>query len=504
MTSWRSGRNVHRRIGGRNPAEQLFGELCQADRMTVPSTGGLILLIGVWLFFCSPRHLYALMIIAIPFSATAVVNVAAGGEEKGVAAWMFLGGLWILREVISTDPLWHKIGWFSSRRTRGALLAFGVAVIASLCVPLVLNGTAWVPNPVVANSGMIPLRFGPYNLTQTGYLFFGVLLAIFIAAECHHSSRIYYTMKLYIASCTFAAVWGLFEFWCGLTGYAYPAYLFNTSADASALGYKQALALNFDKLGRVSSVALEPSVLAEELLIALVVLLVSSRLRRHILPKKWGLISITLILCVLFVSTSSTAYVGILIAFFLAAVVLSSLGKPSKIYFLAGAGILLAAVIAVSTIPLVRQAAELMIFNKLDVGSGFERFHSVILAAQDFMRFPILGTGWHAVTSWDLAFLLLANTGIVGFTAFFHFVIPVVRGLWTSARARKPAAVALLPTILLTLILAEVAGLTYAAGYVWLVFGLSAGALAASQTEELKLHSSSIKTYLDQQYLITL
>lgn len=435
------------------------------------------------------------MIVAIPFSATAVVNVhAGGGEEKGVAAWMFLGALWILREAVSGSPPWHSSGWFSSRRARLSLVAFAGAVSASLCVPLILNGTSWVPDPSVASRDMVPLKFGSYNLTQTGYLLFGILIAIFVAAESHQLSRVRHAARLYVASCTFAALWGLFELWCNLYGHTYPAYLFNTSADASALGYKQALAIGLSGLGRVSSVALEPSVLAEELLIALVLLLVCFKLRRSILSKKWDRIAVVLILSALFVSTSTTAYVGILMAFFLVAVVLSFSGKSSKTYFMAGAGILITGVIVVATAPLVRDVAELMIFGKLDVGSGFERLHSVVLAAQDFSTYPILGAGWHAVTSWDLVFLLLANTGIVGFTAFFYFVIPVVRGLWTSARARKPAAVALLPTILLTLILAEVAGLTYAAGHVWLVFGLSAGALAASQTEEPKLHSSSIKT----------
>jgi hypothetical protein len=41
----------------------------------------------------------------------------------------------------------------------------------------------------------------------------------------------------------------------------------------------------------------------------------------------------------------------------------------------------------------------------------------------------------------------------------------------------------LLPTIGLMIVLAEAAGLSYAAGHVWLVFGLAAGALVAVQSE---------------------
>lgn len=449
--------------------------------MHFPLTGVLILIIGLWFFFFSPKLLYASMIVAIPFSATVIVNLGSGEAAKGFAAWLFLAGLWVIRESLSGTPPWHRRGWFTTRQARCALLAFLAAVLLSLCVPLVLNGTSWVPTVTPPTSQTVPLQVSLYDVTQIAYLLFGVVLAIFVAAENCQPSRLLYTMRLYVGSCVFAAAWGLFEFGCNLTSHAYPVYLFNTDADISSLGYKEALTLGAAKLGRISSVALEPSVLGEELLVALVVLLVGRRLKQPILSKKWDLIAIVSLLAALLVTTSTTAYIGLLITLLIAAFSLSRAGRPAKGYYAIFATMVATGVLVVLAVPLVRQLMNLMILEKLHTGSGAGRLHSVIVAAHDFLKYPILGTGWHTVNSWDLVFLLLANTGIVGLLAFASFLLPVLRGLWNSAVSAKPTTVAALSAVLLIVILSEAAGLTYAAGYVWLILGLGAGAAASKE-----------------------
>jgi hypothetical protein len=451
--------------------------------MTFPITGVPILIMGVCFFFFSPRLLYAAMIISIPFSATAVANVGSGDGEKGVAAWLFLGALWVFRETISGLSPWRTPGWFSTRHARYGLLAFLGAVVASLSVPLFLNGTAWVPEQFLLSNETIPLRFGMYNVTQTAYLAFGVLLAIFAAAENCQSSRLFYTLKLYVGSCAFAAAWGLFELWCDLTGHAYPAYIFNNNAGESALGYMEVLNLAEGTLTRISSVALEPSVLAQELLLAFVILLICLGLRRPLLGKKWDYAVLVLIATTLLASTSSTAYSGILAAMVVAAVALSRAGRPWRPYVLIAGAAVGAGALVTATVPLVGQIVDMMLLNKFEAGSGLERLSSIGLAAQDFMRYPFLGTGWHNVNCTDLVFLILGNTGLVGLIAFGSFLLPVLRGLWVTAGEEKLAGVVLLSAVALMVLLAEAAGLTYAAGYVWLVFGLGAGAVIAARGE---------------------
>ncbi len=451
--------------------------------MTVPVTGALIILLGLWFFVFSPRLLYAAMIISIPFSATAVANVGSGDGEKGVAAWLFLGALWVFRETISGLSPWHTPGWFSTRRARYGLLAFLGAVIASLSVPLLLNGTAWVPESFLLSSEIIPLRFGMYNLTQTAYLAFGVLLAILTAAENSHSSRLFYTLKLYVGSCAFAAAWGLFQLWCDLSGHAYPSSIFNTNAGGSALGYMEVVTLAEGSLTRISSVALEPSVLAQELLLAFVVLLVCIGLGRPLLGRKWDYAVAALIAATLLASTSSTAYSGLVAAIVVAAIALSRAGKPWKRYMILGGTAVAVGALVTIMVPLAGQIVDLMLLSKFEAGSGLERIYSTGLAAQDFMRYPLFGAGWHNVNCSDLLFLILGNTGLVGLIAFSSFLLPVLRGLWRNAREGKPAGIVLLAGFALMVLLAEAAGLTYAAGYIWLVFGLGAGAVVAARGE---------------------
>ncbi len=451
--------------------------------MTIPITGGLIAILGICFFLFAPKHLYAAMIVSIPFSATAVANVGSGDNEKGVAAWLFLGGLWVLRQIVSGLPPWHTTGWFHSRHARYGLLAFVGAVLASLSVPLFLNGTAWVPDPLLVSNETIPLRFGMYNLTQTAYLAFGVLLAVFVAAENCRSTRLFYTLKLYVGSCAFAAAWGLFELWCDVSGQPYPAYIFNTNAGKSAQGYMEVLDLAEGAFARISSVALEPSVLAQELLLAFVVLLVGLGLRRPLLGRKWDYAVLVLIAATLLASTSSTAYTGILAAMVVAAVALSRAGKSWKPYLLLAGAVVGVVALVTAAVPMAGQIFDMMVLTKFQSGSGLERLLSIELAAKDFVRYPFLGTGWHTVNSMDLVFLILANTGLLGLIAFGSFLIPVLRGLWISAKERKLAGAILLAAVTLMVLLAEAAGLTYAAGYIWLVFGLGAGAVIASREE---------------------
>lgn len=449
--------------------------------MTVPITGALIFIVGLCFFVFSPKLLYAATIISIPFSATVVANVHWGGQEKGVAAWLFLGVLWVLRETLSGRPPWHKSGWFSSRAARNGLFAFLAAVVASWSVPLFLNGTAWVPDPRLMGNQTSALSFSTYDVTQTAYLALGVLLAIFVAAENCSSSRLFYTLKLYAGSCAFAAAWALLQLWCNVTGHAYPAFVFNTSKDISALGYQETLAPTGLNFARVSSVALEPSVLAEELLIALVVLLVCKELRKPLLSRGRNVAAIVLLLAALLVSTSTTAYMGVLLALLLTGVALFRAGRPAKLYFILTGIALLTAILVTMIVPLVRLLGTTMITGKLQTGSGIERLSSIKFAAQDFLRYPILGAGWHTVACWDLVFLLLANTGLIGLITFGCFLIPVIRHLWAWTAKGKPIATVLLPTVVLVVLLSEAAGLTYGAGYDWLVFGLGAGAVVAAR-----------------------
>jgi hypothetical protein len=449
--------------------------------MTVPFTGALILVVGFCLFFFSPKVLYAATIVSIPFSATAVLNFGQEGQGKSLMAWLFLGSLWVLRETISGVPPWRKQGWLWSRGSRYALLAFWAAVVASMCVPLVLNGTSWVPDMDNWTASIVsaPIRFGMYNITQATYLSFGIVLAILTAAENCSPARLLHTVRLYVGSCMFVAAWGLFQLWCNLTGHEYPFFIFNNGTDLNALGYKETVALRIGSITRISSAALEPSVLASELLIALVALLACRGFRKPLFSPKWDGIALALVTISLVLSTSTTAYAGILVGLVVAAFILLRAGKPSKLYFvLAGAGIAAGALV-IEVVPVATQIASTVIFNKLGEASGVARFQSIVVGARDFLRYPILGAGWHTVDCGDVIFLILANTGLMGLVAFTWFLYPVLRELWRSCGTGEYLSVITLSALSFLLIISETGvGFEYASGYDWLFLGLGASVAA--------------------------
>jgi len=121
-----------------------------------------------------------------------------------------------------------------------------------------------------------------------------------------------------------------------------------------------------------------------------------------------------------------------------------------------------------------------MIVEKGESYSALERVNSVLLARDYFVQYPILGLGWGSVTSHDLVFKLLSNTGIGGLVAFSLFLTTSLVRLWRSAHTgRRPDLLKTLwPVCLLTtmliLILTNVAGdFAFTYGHAWFVFGLA-------------------------------
>lgn len=463
--------------------------------MEFPVTGLIILAAAVWFFFFRPRWLYAAMIVSIPFSATAVVNFPMAGSqlgigrspEKSILAFQLFTVLWIAREAISPLPQWRRRGWFLTRRARFGLLALLGAAALSQCVPLVFNGTSSVLSFEAIHGDFfvttVPLRFTLFNLTQFAYLAFGIMLSIFVAAENWHPARLLSTLKLYLWSSVFVAAWGLFQFWCYMTGHSYPTYVFNTSKNVSATGYLETISATGFSWGRISSVAQEPSVLAYVLVAALALLLVCPAFECPIWPRGRNWLAIVLIVAALAVSTSTTAYIGMFAILILVGVALLRAGKRQwKNYAAVAVAGLVIGTFLVERVPLLGSLADFLLLHKYSgMNSGSTRLESVNIAAQSFLHYPIFGAGWPTVQSWDLALLILANMGIVGLLAFAFFLVPVLRSLWRLNASGTLLATMVLPVLSWALLSAEGGGLSFGMGFFWLIFGVGAGAAVAAK-----------------------
>lgn len=469
-----------------------------AEKMDFPVTGLIILTVAVWFFFFKPRMLYAATIASFPFTATAVVNFAVTGgssleigrsPEKTITALELFSMLWVLREVVSRTPPWHKQGWFLTRRARFWLLAFLGAFALSFCVPLIVTGTAWSISFVAVGGtyfvASVPLRFSWYYVTQFAYILFAVALTLLIAAENWHPEKLLYTMKVYVYACLSVAGWGLFEFWCIITDHIYPAYIFNTGKNISATGYLQTISAAGYTWRRVASVAAEPSSLAHGLVAALIVLLVCMAFRQPILRRGWNWIAIALVTAALTVSASTTAYVGMFAASILVSITLLHARKRQWKYY-AGAAIAAGAAggFLVNRVPLLNTLASFLLLHKFSgMNSGATRLDTVKTAAQAFLHYPVSGVGSPVVHSADLVFFILADTGIVGLAAFAFFLLPVLRSLWQSSSRGSFSALLILPLVLWGLVFGEGGGISWVLSTFWLVLGIAAGAAAAAKIE---------------------
>lgn len=442
--------------------------------MHFPITGVLLVVLGVYFFFFAPRWLYLATVFLLPFSAMAVVNFGWGEGEKGIAAWMFMGTLWMLRTAISRRPFWRHRGWRLTRRARTELLALLACGFISLLVPLIMNGTTWIQSYRLNSSEAIPLQLDAGRITQTGYFAFGVIFIIFVAIENCDPRRLLESVRAYIASAIFVSVWGFVQLWCILTGRTYPAFLFNNSMGTSAQFYVEKF-WQLD-LHRISSVAVEPAQLAFSLLLAFVMLLVTIGLRRPIFSRKWDMFALLMVTAALLISTATTAYAGMVIASFVAIVLLAREGAIRWFYVFFAAGVVASGLAVALTVPIISDLVDFVILNKAQGYSATERLHGSAVAAHYFFEYPIFGLSWNAVGAGDLVLALLAGLGVVGFTAFAVFLGDELWRLWKAPARGSRWSIIILAAVGLMLALSEASGFPFAMGYGWFTLGLGISA----------------------------
>jgi len=443
------------------------------------------------------------MVFSLPFSATSVANVDFAGSRSGIQVGIVFGSLWILREgstLLKKSNTWHSEHIQTSVRR---LRFFMFVVALSLAMPLWINGRLTVECPDLGCTDSGPLGFSARHVTQTIYLTYGVIIAIFIALRNSDLLEFKKTVRVFLASSIFVSFWGFLQWYCYRAGVSYPAFIFNNSASESAKGYLEDLS----DLGltRISSVATEPSMLSQYMVIAGVFAVFAVFGGRIVISKLWDRVALGAAVLVLLLSTSSTAYAGLVIlvpASMFGLWYLKKLGlRPLAI----GGVTMFTLYVVYAGSSLAHEVADTMIFSKAEGYSAFGRFNSLLLAFGYFRTFPILGIGWGSAPSYDLALKLLSNTGILGLLTFGLFVTTTFAGLWRSMAWNAPQkrmseraywACCLLVATFMLIVTNEISGFAFVYGHPWFVFGLAlavpgvANLTLASRRQELRTASS--------------
>jgi hypothetical protein len=448
--------------------------------LQVTPIGWILIPVGIAFYLFAPARLYSWMIFFLPFSATAVVNIGSGDAASGVQATIFFGALWMAKEL----PRFFNAKDSSIRQNLRApanqLRWFVLVAVLSLIMPIWINGRVYIDDAEFSNglANSEPLVFRMRNITQTGYLVYGVLLAVLVAFKNSELRELIASIRIFVISAIFVSLWGFLQFFCFLLNLTYPAYIFNTSATGSALGYLEAL--EDVGIARVSSVATEPSIFAACMLIALVFALFAVIRKEPLISKRWDRFAVAIILGALIVSTSTIAYLGLAVVsliYLRSLAHLKILRRKHIITLLVLAGLV---GLAFALISPVRDIVTSLILGKGESYSGIGRAYSIALAAQYFLQYPILGLGWGSVTSHDLIFKLLSNTGILGFSVFSLFLISLLRRLW---RGSKIAAIGnpewrlwctcLLAAYLIMVFTNVTTGFDFVFEHLWFLLGLA-------------------------------
>jgi O-antigen ligase len=414
----------------------------------------------------------------LPFSATAVLNVGSTDAASGVQATIFFGTLWMAREL----PRMYRASDSSFKENLRApgyqLGIFVIIVLLSLTMPLWSNGRIYIEDPDMFDPNPGPLQFTFRHITQTLYLVYGVSLSILVAYRNSELGEFIRSVRTFLISAIFVSIWGFFQLFCYFINIPYPSYIFNTGTAGSALGYLQEL----EDIGmkRISSVATEPSLFASCMLVALGFALFAVISKQPLISKMWDQFAVGIILGGLLFSTSSTAYVGLVVIFvlYLFALLYLRILTTRHIVFVLIFAILLGLVGAFSSTA--QDLVASMVVGKSGTTSGIGRLYSVVLAAQYFIQYPVLGLGWGSVTSNDLIFKLLSNTGVLGFSAFSFFIISLVRRLWRERNAvevgspeRSWWSACLLTAVLILIFTNLTTGFEFVYEHLWFVFGLA-------------------------------
>lgn len=451
--------------------------------LQITPIGWLLIPMGIISAIVAPRRLYRVTIFFAPFSATAVLNVGAGDTASGVQVYVFFAVLLILRTVL--DAVVHLEISIPKviRRPLAYLFVFVFVCAVSVVMPFWIDGRLQIMSPILLDMTTTPLRLSSANITGIIYLLLGACSMGIVARKTIDPEEFRASVRVYTLSGAFISAWGLFQAACHILHIPYPSFIFNSSATPTAQGFDSIL--ESSGLQRISSVAVEPSLFAACLLTIIPFSLVAFVGGGHVVSRRADKWLFGLMLAALFISTSSTAYLGLAVLLLLCVRYLMKFrGLQPKYVLLILAG-LFSVVVAYLFVPAVQLLFQSALLSKSGGYSALERTKTIVYAYGYFLQYPILGVGWSSVTSHDTIVMLLSNCGIAGLLAFSIFIgsifVPLrqrVNCLNIKSRimAFDSPALLLLIILITTMMVAIVDGFPHVFGHFWVVLGLAVSA----------------------------
>jgi hypothetical protein len=355
--------------------------------MTITEIGYLLIAVSLVIFMRQWRQLLYCAIFFSAFSATSLLNIDS--LTFGVTPYIYFAVLYCAAGLLTG-------GYRAMQKTapfRDTVLVglAGFALIALLAT-------------IVAGADG---RAGLGYVTQSAYLYLGVIMTAVVAYSLGDPDIRRKSFTAFRYGGIFVATWGILQLLMGYAGIEYPSWIFNNSVSDFAGLFDQKLA---GGVHRISSVSVEPSFLAFSLVH--VFAFSSTRMawggaaaRRVELP------AVLITGACLMLSTSTTAYVGLLVC-----AVILMIAQPVRMTIL-GAIVALLGMLMLLYFSGFATVLDEVTLSKLDTWSFRDRFANTQHNWETFLQRPVLGSGWGSAQD-SLPALLLANAGLIGFVIF--------------------------------------------------------------------------------------
>jgi|GEM_PF-519641 len=312
--------------------------------------------------------------------------------------------------------------------------------------------------------------FSKYNLTQTLHALEMIYLSLILLARLKTKDDLKIIIHGFAAAACFAIFWGLFQFIIEYFDIAYPHEIFN-NADVFSQLYEQ---IHPSGVRRVNSIMTEPSTFSMLLNTFLPLIVSFSIFKKHEnkSTKVQYILLAVLTVSTMFLTTSSTSYLGVIVFLFFSAFYLffrsekqgtlnkNRLKTLSKIIFILVVGyaftqILYLVVPALTSKTLGGSLSDTFLqgtVGKMGSESGADRFGGAVTALTIFLKHPLFGSGLGTYRSFDIFTNLLCNTGLVGFSIYFLILLFCFESLTKIKHKNEPLYFALLGSLLMIFI----------------------------------------------------
>ncbi len=434
--------------------------------MNISDIGYIFIIFGFILIFFPKIYLTSLVVLFMPFSATAVINFT--NLDFGMQPYHFLGILMIIKTLISSH---NKREFKIICKNYSKILASFLAFVFFSFLSIIYNNSE--------SSLVIHLI----------HLLFGFSVFFCIIYNINDCKKLIFITKSFVYGISITSFLGLFQLFCFFYGFDYPKEILNNSVGKSSGGFEALLADN--SFLRVSSVATEPSFLVRCLVPALLFYTIIWTRRSANLPFVFSknIFSVTYFLPLIttVVSTSSIGYLALTSVF---GVILFS--NRCRIYMKILITVMVFYLIAsIDYNSVVYDIFDTIILNKSSTSSGMDRGDSILDALNLFYKNLLFGVGPGGVTSHDLFVKLFSNYGIFGAFAFLYFIYSIFFYSYRTLKSRSSYTLNTLTygyslAVSLLLLMDILAGISYQYGIFWTLLGLLIGSTRINSSIVIK------------------